>query len=132
MGPVSRPRRSRSPPSRDPSAPSFAGAVYKSVRKLDHSKLKTKTSEGKPTDAGIKLFIQTFKDSIVAELHVKTSELFFQAFYSPCSHRDPFGLFFEIVCLSRGRDGRFPSHANEAMEIDWMEVWTQTSVPAQS
>ena len=38
-----------------------------------------------------------------------------------------FGMFpFD----SRGRDGRFPSHANEAMEIDWMEVWTQTSVPA--
>ena len=31
----------------------------------------------------------------------------------------------------RGRDGRFPSHANEAREIDWMEVWTQTSVPAR-
>ena len=36
------------------------------------------------------------------------------------------GVFF--VCVLR--DGRFPSHANEAMEIDWMEVWTQTSVPA--
>ena len=32
----------------------------------------------------------------------------------------------------RGRDGWFPSHANEAMEINWMEVWTQTSVPAVS
>ena len=43
------------------------------------------------------------------------------------SHKVPFGLF---PFNSRGRDGRFPSHANEAMEIDWMEVWTQTSVPA--
>ncbi|CAK9095849.1 Pentatricopeptide repeat-containing protein, partial [Durusdinium trenchii] len=31
----------------------------------------------------MKLFIQTLKDSIAAELPVKTSELFFQAFYSP-------------------------------------------------
>ena len=31
---------------------------------------------------------------------------------------------------SRGCDSRFPSHANEAMEIDWMEAWTQPSVPA--
>ena len=28
-------------------------------------------------------------------------------------------------------DGRFPSHASEAREIDWMEVWAQTSVPAR-
>ena len=33
-----------------------------------------------------------------------------------------------LLVWNRGRDGRFPSHANEAMEIDWMEVWTQTSV----
>ena len=31
----------------------------------------------------------------------------------------------------RGRDGQFPSHADEAREIDWMEVWTLTSVPAR-
>ena len=43
------------------------------------------------------------------------------------SHKVPFGTF---PFSSRGRDGRFPSHANEGMEIDWMEVWTQTSVPA--
>ncbi|CAK9029221.1 unnamed protein product, partial [Durusdinium trenchii] len=61
----------------------LSGAAYESVRKLEHPKLKTKTSEGKPTDAGMKLFIQTLKDSIAAELPVKTSELFFQAFYSP-------------------------------------------------
>ena len=60
-----------------------SGAACESVRKLEHPKLKTKTSEGKPTDAGMKLFIRTLKDSIAAELPVKTSELFFQAFYSP-------------------------------------------------
>ena len=31
----------------------------------------------------------------------------------------------------RGHDGRLLSHANEAREIGWMEVWTQTSVPAR-
>ena len=39
------------------------------------------------------------------------------------------GLKGNLKVWNRGRDGRFPSHANEAMEIDWMEVWTQTSVP---
>ena len=38
---------------------------------------------------------------------------------------------FSQLLSRRGRDGRFPSHANEAREIDWMEVWTQTSVPAR-
>ena len=39
------------------------------------------------------------------------------------------GIKGNLKIWNRGRDGRFPSHANEAMEIDWMEVWTQTSVP---
>ena len=39
------------------------------------------------------------------------------------------GIRGNLKVWNRGRDGRFPSHANEAMEIDWMEVWTQTSVP---
>ena len=38
---------------------------------------------------------------------------------------------FSQLLSRRGRDGRFPSHANEAREIDWMEAWTQTSVPAR-
>ena len=38
------------------------------------------------------------------------------------------GIKGNLLVWNRGRDGRFPSHANEAMEIDWMEVWTQTSV----
>ena len=38
---------------------------------------------------------------------------------------------FSQLFSRRGRDGRFPNHANEAREIDWMEVWTQTSVPAR-
>ena len=37
------------------------------------------------------------------------------------------GIIGNLKVWNRGRDGRFPSHANEAMEIDWMEVWTQTS-----
>ena len=59
----------------------LSGAAYESVRKLEHNKLKTKTSEGKPTDVGMKLLLQTLRESIAAELPVKTSELFFQAFY---------------------------------------------------
>ena len=39
---------------------------------------------------------------------------------------------YNLLFNCRGRDGWFPSHANEAMEINWMEVWTQTSVPAVS
>ena len=39
------------------------------------------------------------------------------------------GIRGNLKVWNRGRDGRFPSHANEAIEIDWMEVWTQTSVP---
>ena len=39
------------------------------------------------------------------------------------------GIIGNLKVWNRGRDGRFPSHANEAMETDWMEVWTQTSVP---
>ena len=40
-------------------------------------------------------------------------------------------LCFSQFSSRSGRDGRFPSHANEAREIDWMEVRTQTSVPAR-
>ena len=58
----------------------LSGAAYESVSKLELSKLKTKTSEGKPTDVGMKLLLQTLRESIAAKLPVKTSELFFQAF----------------------------------------------------
>ena len=60
----------------------LTGAAYESVRKLEHGKLKTKNSDGKATDVGMNLLLSTLKDSIAAELPVKTSELFFQAFYS--------------------------------------------------
>ncbi|CAE7324408.1 Copia protein [Symbiodinium microadriaticum] len=61
----------------------LSGAAYEAVRKLEHTSLKTKTSEGKPTEAGLKLFLSTLKESIAPEAPVKISELFFSAFYSP-------------------------------------------------
>ena len=36
----------------------------------------------------------------------------------------------QLISIASLAYGWFPSHANEAMEINWMEVWTQTSVPA--
>ena len=61
----------------------LTGAAYESGRKLEHSKMKTKNSDGKATDVGMKPLLNTLKESITAELPVKTRELFFHAFYSP-------------------------------------------------
>eukprot|EP00435_Cladocopium_sp_Y103_P058473 s1160_g20.t1 len=60
----------------------LTGHAYEAVRKLEHAKLRTATAEGKATDAGMKLLIQTLKDNIAAETPVKINELFFTAFYS--------------------------------------------------
>ena len=59
------------------------GAAYEAVRKLSHDKLKTRDSDGKVTDAGVKLLLGTLKEVIGAEAPVKTNELFLTAFYSP-------------------------------------------------
>ena len=40
--------------------------------------------------------------------------------------------FIQSPFQSQGAWRLISSHANEAMEINWMEVWTQTSVPAVS
>lgn len=61
----------------------LSGPAYEAVRKLGHEKLRTVTSEGKATTAGLKLLLTTLKDNIAAEVPVKTNELFFTAFYSP-------------------------------------------------
>ena len=61
----------------------LSGAAYEAVRKLEHTSLKTKTSDGKPAEAGLKLFLSTLKESIAPEAPVKINELFFSAFYSP-------------------------------------------------
>ena len=53
------------------------------MRKLDHSSLITKGTDGVPNDKGMKLLLQTLKDNIAQEAPVKTNELFFTAFYSP-------------------------------------------------
>lgn len=67
----------------------LTGHAYEAVRKLDHSKLKTVDANGKATQAGMELLIQTLKENIAAEAPVKISELFFIAFYSPEVWRRP-------------------------------------------
>ena len=67
----------------------LTGHAYEAVRKLEHSKLRTATAEGKATEAGMKLLIQTLKESIAAETPVKINELFFTAFYSADVWRKP-------------------------------------------
>ena len=67
----------------------LTGTAYEAVRKLAHEKLKTKTSDGKVTDAGMKLLLQTLKENIAAEAPVKVNELFLNAFYSPGVWRQP-------------------------------------------
>ncbi|CAE7766366.1 GIP, partial [Symbiodinium sp. CCMP2456] len=56
----------------------LTSAAYSAVRKLDHTSLITKGSDGKPTDKGIRLLLQTLRDNIEQEAPVKTNELFFQ------------------------------------------------------
>ncbi|CAE7028194.1 Lztr1, partial [Symbiodinium sp. CCMP2456] len=59
----------------------LTGTAYEAVRKLAHDKLKT--SDGNVADAGMKLLLQTLKDSIAVEAPVTVTELFLNAFYSP-------------------------------------------------
>eukprot|EP00434_Breviolum_minutum_P008081 symbB.v1.2.007126.t1/scaffold435.1/size205859/1 len=61
----------------------LSSTAYEAVRKLDHSKLRTTTSEGKPTQDGMKLFLKTLKEAIAQEAPVRVNELFLQYFYSP-------------------------------------------------
>ena len=61
----------------------LVGTAYAAVRKLDHTSLMTKGTDGKPNDKGLKLLLQTLRDNIEQEAPVKTNELFFVAFYSP-------------------------------------------------
>ena len=65
----------------------------------------------------------------VSELHGLLKPAMLQVFYQWWLHCVcvTLGIIGNLKVWNRGRDGRFPSHANEAMEIDWMEVWTQTS-----
>lgn len=53
----------------------LTGAAYEAVRKLTHEKLRTKDADGKATVAGMRLLIQTLKDSIAVEQPVKLNEL---------------------------------------------------------
>ena len=61
----------------------LSGAAYEAVRKLEHTKLKTKDDKGSPTDAGMRLFLETLRENIAAEAPVKINELFLKAFYAP-------------------------------------------------
>ena len=67
----------------------LTGHAYEAVRNLEHAKLRTVTAEGKASDVGMKLLIQTLKDNIATEAAVKINELFFTAFYSADVWRKP-------------------------------------------
>ena len=61
----------------------LSGAASEAVRKLNHEDLRTKDPEGKASDKGLKLFLQTLKDNIAVEQPVRLNELFLKCFYSP-------------------------------------------------
>ena len=61
----------------------LTGSAYNAVRKLEHTSLITKDTEGKPFEKGLTLLLKTLRDNIEQEAPVKTNELFFGAFYSP-------------------------------------------------
>ena len=61
----------------------LSGSAYEAVRKLEHTALRTKDSEGKVIDRGLKLFLQTLKENIAVEQPVRLNELFLRCFYSP-------------------------------------------------
>ena len=67
----------------------LSGAAYEAVRKLEHTKIKTKDSDGNPTDKGLRAFLETLKGEIAAVKPVKINELFITAFYSPQVWRRP-------------------------------------------
>lgn len=71
--------------------PQLSDAAYEAeaVRKLDHTKPRTKTSEGKPTEEGMKLLIKTLRDSLAQEAPVRVNELFLDYFYSGQSWSKP-------------------------------------------
>ena len=50
---------------------------------MEHSKIKTKDSEGNPTDKGLKALLETLKGAIAVVKLVKINELSITAFYSP-------------------------------------------------
>jgi len=61
----------------------LSGTAYEAVRKMDHSKLRTKDENGKATDEGMKLLLKCLQDSLAQEAPVRTQELFLEYFYSP-------------------------------------------------
>ena len=61
----------------------LSGTAYEAVRKMDHSKLRTKGENGKATDEGMKLLLKCLQDSLAQEAPVRTQELFLEYFYSP-------------------------------------------------
>ena len=61
----------------------LSGTAYEAVRRIEHTKLRTKTAEGKATDEGMQLLLNTLKDSLAQEAPVRAQELFLEYFYSP-------------------------------------------------
>ena len=56
------------------------GTAYEAVRKLSHSELRTKTAEGKATEEGMNLLLNTLKGSLATEAPVRVQELFLEYF----------------------------------------------------
>ena len=89
----------------------LTGTAYEAVRGLQHDKLKTKTTDGKPTDCGMKLMLQTLKVNIAAEAPVKVNELCLGAFYSSTVWRQPGETMQQYIVrreqdFKRSEDGR--------------------------
>ena len=67
----------------------LSGPAYEAVRKMEHSRIKTKDADGNPTDKGLKTFLDALRTAIAAVKPVRINELFLTAFYSPQVWRRP-------------------------------------------
>ena len=91
----------------------LTGAAYEAVRKLTHEKLRTKDSDGKATVAGMRLLIQTLKDSIAVEQPVKLNELFLTCFYSPAVWRKQTETMAQYIVRRENDFGRLKEASAE-------------------
>ena len=91
----------------------LSGAAYEAVRKLTHEKLRTKDADGKATLAGMRLLIQTLKDSIAVEQPVKLNELFLTCFYSPAVWRKQTETMAQYIVRRENDFGRLKEASAE-------------------
>ena len=61
----------------------LSGTAYEAVRRIEHTKLRTKTAEGKATEEGMQILLAALKDSLAQEAPIRAQELFLEYFYSP-------------------------------------------------